>query len=130
MYRNESSFSKAFITTAKKYFSLVQRVETGSTGVGVPDIYAVGNCGEQWFELKNAPEQSITQKVFTVDWRRGQQNWARIYKNACNKHVVTVMACSDGFVFIDMLFVFKNNKVNEYEYHVTKNLDRMLSLWQ
>ena len=130
MYKNESSFSKAFIKTAKKYFSLVQRIETGSTGVGVPDIYAVGSCGEQWFELKNAPKQSITQKMFTVDWRRGQQNWARLYKNACKKCVVTIMACSDGFVIIDMFNVFKDNKVKEYEYSTIKDLEGVLSLWQ
>lgn len=130
MYKSESSFSKAFIKAAKKYFTFVQCIETGSTGVGVPDIYAIGNGGEQWFELKNAPKQSITQKVFTVDWRKGQQNWARLYKKACNKPVITVIACKDGFIFIDMIFVFNNNKVNEGEYSITKDLDRMLSLWQ
>lgn len=72
-YRNEAAFSKALVTAMRNRDIFVQRIESGSTGRGVPDIYAIIGTTPVWIELKRVRHTS--QRFEEIPWRPGQQSW-------------------------------------------------------
>ena len=80
MLRNEAAFSAVMVKKLKENKWFVQRIESGTTGRGIPDLYIVSPSGvPMWIELKR-----IHMKVFerrpafiNVTWSPGQQNWLR-----------------------------------------------------
>ena len=106
-YRNEAAFSKAFVQHLRKYGWFVQRIESGSTGRGVPDIYCISPQGNAfWFELKRVHMNAAGHKVLSIPWRPGQQTWLHgVHKY--NQRVFT-LAC-----FNDMILVIKHDKIHK-----------------
>jgi hypothetical protein len=98
IYRSEKHFSTALVRVLKTKYPLVQRIESGETGRGIPDIYCRLKRTEVWLELKNDYRQSIKQQVFTFKWRPGQPGWHYRYYRVCPRGVFTVMAVKDGYV--------------------------------
>lgn len=78
IYRNEAAFSKAVCAHLRKQGYFVQRIETGSTGRGVPDIYCISPDGKaMWLELKRVHCSTKGRDRCAVPWRPGQQAWLR-----------------------------------------------------
>lgn len=72
-YRNEAAFSKALVSAMRSKGIFVQRIESGSTGRGVPDIYAIIGTTPIWIELKRV--RHISKRFEEIPWRPGQQAW-------------------------------------------------------
>lgn len=117
MYKNEAAFAAAFVKEARRRYGLVQRIESGGTGRGVPDVFCAGDGGGTWFELKNLPSASIHNSCWKPGWRGGQQAWAREYYLATKGHeyVFTVAALSDGFLLVPHTKVYGGGKVEAEE---------------
>jgi hypothetical protein len=90
---------------------MIQRIETGTTGKGVPDLYLRYHTRELWVELKNMPRDSIYAGQFEIPWRAGQQSWHLDYYRACKSPVTTVVAMRDGFLLIPLYKRFVKNVV-------------------
>ena len=104
-YRNEAAFSKTFVQHLRKNGWFVQRIESGSTGRGVPDIYCISPQGNAfWFELKRVHSNAYRRPVVAIPWRPGQQAWlhsiTRLKQNAYT------IACFD-----DEILVIKHDKL-------------------
>jgi hypothetical protein len=106
----------------------VQRIESKETGRGIPDLYVRTPDKEYWVELKNAPYSSIHWPVWNVHWRVGQQAWAMQYRRITGSPTFTVVAMKDGFLWIPMLKVFKNNEVTHDDVTRADALRDILSL--
>ena len=99
MLRNEAAFSAVLVKKLKENKWFVQRIESGTTGRGIPDLYVVSPSGvPMWIELKR-----IHMKVFerrpafiNVTWRPGQQNWLRRV-NRYGQNACTLIAFDDCF---------------------------------
>lgn len=77
-YRNEAHFSGAVVKHLRSKGYMVQRIETGSTGRGVPDIYCVSPDGvPMWLELKRVHISAKGRDRAVISWRPGQQAWLR-----------------------------------------------------
>jgi hypothetical protein len=111
MYKNEASFSGALIRKLGDRVPVVQRIESGTTGVGIPDIYLRAVETEQWVELKNDAHKKFS-FPYMVEWRRGQQAWAHRYYQASKRPVITIVAIESAFLWVPMVKVFKENTVN------------------
>lgn len=113
MYVNEQAFSKALCARLKKEAFMVQRMETHGTGVGVPDIYAVGHGFDVWLELKVHETNSIFMNKVKVPWRPGQQAWHFAYMSHMlyNRRVLTLMSCKDGVIVVPMNQVYDKSTV-------------------
>ena len=94
---------------------MTQRIESGTTGVGIPDLYVAGPEGTAWIELKNLKTQHMAHRVFEVSWRPGQQAWALRHYKACKKHTFTLCALYSGFILIPMIRLYENNIVYSTE---------------
>jgi len=121
MYKNEAAFSKAFtsqINSNNVYYTGYQRIETGSIGVGVPDLIMWGPASTgQWVELKNMPNAIYDEDAeYAIKWRRGQQSWAYEYLCDTNKNgvVVTVCALNEGFLIIPQLTMYTKGIVTRH----------------
>lgn len=108
MYRSEQAFSKSFLTMIKKHCGIVQRIESGTTGRGIPDIYCRFQSVEQWIELKNDNRQSIYNAVYEIHWRPGQRGWHYEYYTVSGRVVLTICAMRDGYVVVPLRRLLKN----------------------
>lgn len=115
-YKNEAEFSKAFCSHLRKKGWLVQRIESGLTGKGIPDIYAVSpNNIPWWFELKRNKGEEIcglTEPVY-IHWRSGQQPWLHDLTKR-KQHCATIACFDDALLYIKHAEIFKDNKVTPY----------------
>lgn len=111
MYRSEAAFSSALVSLLRSKGYMVQRIESGETGVGIPDIYALKDGRHYWIETKNLPYQELLGGTFKVSWRKGQQAWAQAYRIASGKVSYTVCALKKTIAIIPMVNVFRGNIV-------------------
>lgn len=138
MYSNEASFSRAFTAKLIKAGYSVTRIESHSTGNGIPDMFVQGYGKDFWIELKNSTKNHAKDCV-TVNWRPGQQGWSLEYYifHARKKQTVTLMSDLYGLFIIPIRTNFPRNKVTKpwfisYEelrlYHKsTADLTRLLT---
>lgn len=110
-YRNEAAFSKALCGHLRKQNWFVQRIETGSTGRGVPDIYAISPEGEaMWLELKRVHTTVKGRHYLSIPWRPGQQAW--LHQVTRMKQIArTLVACDDCILLISHHHIYKNDLV-------------------
>ena len=112
MYSNEAMFSRSLSTKLKDAGLNVVRIESHSTGNGIPDMFVQGYGKDLWLELKCDSKIKLAEKV-TVSWRPGQQAWHNKYflSHACHKQVVTLMSVSDGVYIIPMECIYFGGNV-------------------
>ena len=119
----ESEFAKQFMGILKREHVDCTRIESGTTVVGIPDLFIQGGGDDLFIELKVC-NNSIHDNFIKVPWRPGQQAWLRTYYIAHNLHksALTVVRCNDGLLFIKHTCVYENNIVaselhkNHYTY--------------
>jgi hypothetical protein len=111
MYQTEQKFSIALCKLLSDNNIFHQRIESGETGRGIPDIYIRTKTKEYWVELKNSKRSSIYNKQWTIPWRKGQQAWATKYKQMTGHMTFTLCAMNDGYIWLNMYKHFSKNIV-------------------
>jgi len=123
MWRNEKAFVGHVMQKLKGVGFVPQRIESASTVPGFPDMYVLGLClSDGYFiEFKNMKDKSITDTIWRVPWRAGQQAWAQEYRRGhelavrgdfyMNKYSWTFVGLKDGVLLIRMYKLFKDNVV-------------------
>lgn len=108
-YRNEAAFSKAFVTALRNKGWFVQRIESGETGKGIPDIYAIDpNKCAHWFELKRV--RHCTEYCEKIPWRPGQQSWlSEVVMRG--QSAATVCCFDNGIILIPHNVIYAQNLV-------------------
>lgn len=108
-YKNEAHFSASLVKAMRAKGWFVQRIESGETGKGIPDIYAISpNKVAHWFELKR--ERRAIKEVEVISWRPGQQSWLNdVTRRGQN---ATTLACfNDGILLIPHDRIYTENTV-------------------
>lgn len=93
-YRNENAFSKALVAAMKAKGIFVQRIESGTTGRGIPDIYAIVENQAIWIELKRVHHNMG--RYEEIPWRPGQQSWLSDVTN--RKQLAITLCCFDDCI--------------------------------
>lgn len=106
---------------------ITQRIESGTTGVGIPDLYVVCKGGTNWIELKNLKSQTMSSTAFEVSWRPGQQAWALRHYKVSGKNTWTLCALNSGFILIPMIKYYENNLVYKNEVIHFSRLNEILN---
>lgn len=126
-YRNEAEFSKAVCSTLRKAGWFVQRIESGETGKGIPDIYAITPTGVSvWLELKREHcEIGNVPYPVCIHWRPGQQSW--LHEIVMRKQHAFTLACFDDVILqIPHYKVHKDNKVLPEQCVCLKSLQELV----
>lgn len=110
-YRNEAAFSKALVSVMRRRGWFVQRIESGETGKGIPDIYAIApTYVPMWLELKREHESLPRSGCVEIHWRPGQQSW--LHDVVSRKQLAYTVACFDnGILSIPHYDIWPENKV-------------------
>lgn len=124
MYAKESDFSKALLASLKTKGAWCTRIETGSTGQGVPDIFIVTNKLCRWLELKNNSKDLVEEYITTskkICYRPGQLAWHYMYHTKTEQDVFLILACKNGYIILlkrdfekqnitknDIVYIFHN----------------------
>lgn len=108
-YRNEAAFSKALVTAMRNKGIFVQRIESGETGKGIPDLFVITKGTPMWIELKRV-HSACHRNYVEIPWRPGQQAWLN---DVSKRGVMTMtLACfDDGILVIDHHTIWNKNLV-------------------
>jgi hypothetical protein len=125
MYRSEKQFYHALAAELSKD-AMIQRIESGRTSAGIPDVYVRYPGYELWLELKNMPRAKLTQTGYVIPWRPGQQAWAFNYHRVSQLCVCTLCALNDGFIGVPMIKTFPNNIVRRADLILWEKLSEVI----
>lgn len=97
----------------------IQRIESGTTGKGIPDIYCINPRNKAiWIELKRIYGKCPTSAKIT--WRIGQQSW--LYAVWRRRQLSMTLVCYDdvilevdGNVIDNPINTSKRNRFNSYK---------------
>lgn len=110
-YKNEAAFSKVLVTSMRNRGWFVQRIESGETGKGIPDIYAVSAGGSSyWLELKRVHKVLGRDLIVEIPWRPGQQSWLHAVTMR-NQKCRTLACFDDGILEIPHDVIWPRNIV-------------------
>ena len=109
-YRNEAAFSKALCTAMRAKGIFVQRIESGETGKGIPDLFVITKGIPMWIELKRIHGTCSGKKNVDIPWRPGQQAWLT---DVASRGITTMtLACfDDGILKIPGNTIWNKNNV-------------------
>jgi hypothetical protein len=119
MYPNETDFCHALLRKLDEHNLFVQRIESGLTSAGIPDLFIAKYTKHRWVELKNMPTKLYRDtpvKKIKVDWRPGQQGWAYNYHLKTNASVWTAIALKKQIVLFPMYKYFTKDTIDPIEF--------------
>ena len=124
-YRNEAAFSKALCTAMRAKGIFVQRIESGETGKGIPDLFVITKGVPMWIELKRVHNTCSNKRILEIPWRPGQQAWLHEVRS---RGITTMtLACyDDGIVSIWHSAIYTANKVPVEETKYYKDIRELL----
>lgn len=122
-YRSEAAFSKALVAAMRRKGYFVQRIESGETGKGIPDIYVIAGKTAIWLELKRVKHKCSRYEV--IPWRPGQQAWLYDVTKRGQK-AYTVCCFDDCIAYISHENVFKQNVVDIANHKIYKDIQELL----
>lgn len=109
-YRNEAAFSKALVTAMRNKGIFVQRIESGETGKGIPDLFVITQKVPMWIELKRVHDICSHKRYVEIPWRPGQQAW--LYDVRARGVSTMTLACfDDGILRIPHTAIWGKNLV-------------------
>ena len=108
-YRNEAAFSKALVTAMRNKGIFVQRIESGETGKGIPDLFVITKKTPMWIELKRV-HGACHRTVVEIPWRPGQQAWLHDVQSRGVK-TITLACFDDGILLISHYVIWNKNLV-------------------
>lgn len=95
----ETPMFKEFNTKLKSMPIIIEKIESGSTTIGLPDIHCRTAYQDIWIEskeLKRWPKNP--QITLKPDWRPGQLKWLRAYKNLGGAALVMITYHNQWFL--------------------------------
>ena len=108
-YRNEAAFSKALVTAMRNKGIFVQRIESGETGKGIPDLFVITKGTPMWIELKRVHDTCSNKPYVEIPWRPGQQAWMN---DAQSRGVCCMtLACFDDGILKIQAGIYHENRV-------------------
>jgi hypothetical protein len=110
---SEKSLSHQLVEYLESFGYMVQRLESGGTGRGIPDMVVVAGEKTYFFELKARTFTYVKGLSFFVPWRVGQQAWAQRYYRSSKftNCVFTIMKSSNNIIVIPMTKYYEDNIV-------------------
>lgn len=77
----------------------VQRIESGETGKGIPDLFVITKGTPMWIELKRVHGTCSNKQFLEIPWRPGQQAWLHDVQSR-GVMCLTLACFDDGIVKI------------------------------
>jgi len=98
--KRESNFRGALGQAIRATRNIAQPIESGSTGLGVPDIFVRTSKVSAWIELKNYKYQ--IRYPLKVSFRPGQAAWLERYYKLGGISILGISTLEGNFFFVNM----------------------------
>ena len=121
-FRDEASFSAALCASFTRRGIFHQRIESGTTGRGIPDLYCVLSEGPVWVELKRVHANALSGSIHTVGWRPRQQTWMYTQWKKGGVMCYTLCAFNDCIVKVPMTRIYHHKIIDLIKYKDIKIL--------
>jgi hypothetical protein len=108
-YSSESMFVAALNRHLSEAGYLVTRIESGSTCLGVPDMYVVKPHKDFWLEAKRV--KTPLQETNKIPWRPGQVAWMLNHYRYMKEPCFTIIAFDTNICLVPMTRIFTDNIV-------------------
>ena len=108
-YRNEAAFSKALVMAMRAKGIFVQRIESGETGKGIPDLFIITKGTPMWIELKRIHGTCSDKQFLEIPWRPGQQAWLNDVQS--RGVICMTLACFDDGIVKIQAGIYQANRV-------------------
>lgn len=137
-YKNENTFKAAVIKMFRDYGWFCSKIESHTTGLGLPDVFMHRENHDVWVEFK--VEHKNKEDVKQVAWRPGQLAWhysyfSHGYYKGSSKCSWTFVGCDNGIICIPMvkqICLNKNmidDKVKGFIYYLDRlDIHRLIDL--
>lgn len=125
-YRNEAAFSNALVKAMRARGWFVQRIESGTTGKGIPDLFTITPSNVAlWLELKREHGRLPGTGSVLIHWRPGQQAWLNDVTK--RKQRAFTIACFDnGILTIPHTEIWREDKVLLNLCYYSKDIKELL----
>ena len=100
IWRTEQEFVHSFSSKLTRDGIDTIRIETGSTGNGVPDMFIQGRGRDMWLEFKNE-QRDCPPNTARIKWRPGQVGWHTKY---AGQHMKLIRANGMSYVRVQHSF--------------------------
>ena len=109
---NEAEFARSLSGILSHRGFNITRIESRTTGNGIPDMFVQGHGEDYWLELKYDKNLKPDQSHIKIQWRPGQVAWMYEYFLAHSqvKCCLTVVGCPYGCYIIRMSKPFENKE--------------------
>lgn len=107
--KKEADFSRAFTRYLRSKGCFVQRIESGMTGAGIPDLFFTKKHYAFWCELKRIRKN--VGEMNKITWRPGQQVWCKEVSKCLGITVYTIARFNDKIGVIRHNEFYENNMV-------------------
>lgn len=128
-YKTEAEFSRAFSKVLKAHNLFVQRLESGSTGNGIPDMFIQGYGSDLFIENKRV-KKDFNPAIINIPWRPGQVAWMLLYyKNHLKRKACFTCICFNNcIIFIPIVKPYLNKfDFTRQPYHKVSSLNEAAS---
>lgn len=125
-YRNEAAFSKALCAAMRAKGIFVQRIESGETGKGIPDLFIITKGTPMWIELKRVHDTCSSKFAVEIPWRPGQQAWLNDVQTR-GVTCITLACFDDGIVKIEHKRIYPKNIVGNIDMQYYKDIRSLLT---
>jgi len=113
--KSESELRRTLVRGLRAHHVMAVSIESGTTGLGIPDVYIRTKRVGAWAELKNV--KSTIKYPFTISFRPGQYQWLTTHHRLGGTSLLIVGTLFD-------IFVFKNEHIKEvYDKTMYKDID-------
>ena len=111
--KRESNFRAALVQAIRATHCIAVPIETGTTNLGVPDLFVRTSKVSAWIELKN--EKYPLRFPYVVHFRPGQAAWLERHYQLGGLSILGIATVEGNFFFINNNI--RRIYVNESEIH-------------
>ena len=97
--KRESNFRGALGQAIRATHNIAQPIESGTTGLGIPDMFIRTTKTDAWIELKNI--KYTMNWPFHVPFRPGQAAWLEKYYNLGGISILGLSTPTGNFFFVN-----------------------------
>lgn len=115
-YRSETAFSQALLRSWKNrnLGYKIQRIESPTTGKGIPDLFVETQDYSYWIELKREKTLFFAARgLISIGWRSNQQTWMleKYIASGRKRPCFTIVAFDDCIIAITMNKRYQNDEI-------------------
>jgi hypothetical protein len=127
--KRESTFRRSLVVAIKSTRCIAQPIETGLTGLGVPDLFVRTSKVSAWIELKNY--QYPLRYPLEVSFRPGQAMWLERHYKLGGLSILGIATLEGNYFFANESIqrVYNSDMADHCDYYCSNIIGKEFIKW-